>query len=484
MSEIERQQVARRTKIVATLGPASDSLEVLRSMVRSGMNVARLNFSHGTHAEQQKRIEMIRQVAKEEKVVIGIIADLQGPKIRVANFKQQKIQLDVGQSFILDAALDDDAGDQRQVGIDYKQLPQDVAAGDILLLDDGRVKLRVTAVKGTAIHSEVIVGGPLSNHKGINRQGGGLSARALTDKDKEDMRFALQAKVDFLAISFPRDAADMLEARELMQAYDGSAALISKIERVEAVDNLHEIIEASDAVMVARGDLAVEIGDAEVPRVQKDIINMARACNIPVITATQMMESMIESTVPTRAEVSDVANAVFDHTDAVMLSAESAVGAHPDLVIETMARTCLAAEKAPESGISKHRVECQFERVDESIAMAAVYIANHLQVAAMCSLTESGQTALWMSRLKTNIPIFALSPHALTLGKMTVCRGIYPIYFLASEHKQNEINAHAIDKMLKHFELPIGQRVILTKGDYLGVGGSNALKIVKVGSVV
>lgn len=484
MGDVELNQVGRRTKIIATLGPASDDPEVFRAMVRAGLNVARLNFSHGSHAEQNERINMIRKIAAEEEVVIGIIADLQGPKIRVANFKDGAVELKVGADFILDAAMDEDAGDVTRVGIDYKELPQDVTANDILLLDDGRLQLQVKSVHGTEILSKVVVGGKLSNHKGINRQGGGLSAKALTPKDEKDMQFACEAGADFIAISFPRDAKDMHGARELMQSFGGDAALVSKIERVEAVENLHEIIAASDGVMVARGDLAVEIGDAEVPTVQKRIINMARALNIPVITATQMMESMIDSTVPTRAEVSDVANAVFDYTDAVMLSAESAVGKHPPLVIEAMARTCIAAERHPDSGISGHRVECEFERIDESIAMATIYVANHLEISAIVALTESGRTALWMSRLKTVIPIFALSPHQRTLGKMTLCRGIYPLQFNAKACGRDEVNPQSIAKMLQHFPLPAGSRVILTKGDYLGEGGSNALKIVKVGEVI
>ena len=483
MGDVELTQVARRTKIIATLGPASDDIDVFRAMVRAGLNVARLNFSHGSHADHQQRIEMIRQVAKEEEVIVGILADLQGPKIRVANFKQGAVELKVGDDFILDAALDDDAGDAARVGIDYKELPEDVKPGDILLLDDGRLKLQVKSVVGSEIKSEVIVGGKLSNHKGINRQGGGLSAKALTQKDKADMQFACQAEADFIAISFPRDAQDMQEARDLMHSFSGDAGLIAKIERVEAMENLQEIIAASDGVMVARGDLAVEIGDAQVPTAQKRIINMARALNIPVITATQMMESMIESTVPTRAEVSDVANAVFDYTDAVMLSAESAVGKHPALVIEAMSRTCIAAESHPESGVSGHRVECEFARIDESIAMATIYIANHLEISAIVTITESGRTALWMSRLKTVIPIFALSPHVRTLGKMTLCRGVYPLSFDAKSCGRDAVNSQAITKMLMHFPVAQGSQVVLTKGDFLGVGGSNSLKIVKVGEV-
>lgn len=484
MNKAESKQVRRRTKIIATLGPATDNPQAMEKIIRAGVNVVRLNFSHGSHEEHQQRIDLVRATAKKQGVIIGIVADLQGPKIRVANFKQGAVNLVSGEKFILDAGMEED-GDVNAVGIDYKELPGDVSSGDILLLDDGRLTVKVDAVEGLQIHTTVQTGGKLSNHKGINRQGGGLSAKALTAKDKRDMEFACAADVDYIAISFPRDAVDMKEARELMQSFGGNSGLIAKIERLEAIDNLEEIIKASDGVMVARGDLAVEIGDAEVPAQQKRIIQRARALNVPVITATQMMESMIESTVPTRAEISDVANAVFDYTDAVMLSAESAVGRHPDVVIKAMARACEAAERHPQSSISKHRMECYFERVDESIAMASIYIANHLDMEAIIALTASGRTALWMSRLKTAIPIFALSQHARTLGKMTMCRGIYPIPFEFDKYSRDEINIEAVATTSAHNPLTKGQRVILTKGDQAGEGGgSNALKILEVGSIV
>lgn len=474
----------RHTKIIATLGPATDDAANMKKMLAAGVNLVRLNCSHGSHEQHAKRIALVRQTANELGRVIGILADLQGPKIRIASFKNEKVTLEVGASFILDAALAEDEGDQTRVGIDYKDLPRDVRQGDILLLDDGRLRLQVESVNNSEIHCSVEVGGVLSNHKGINRQGGGLSAAALTEKDIEDLQFAVSEKVDYVAISFPRHAEDMLKAKELIKTYQGDAGVIAKIERAEAVKNIESIIEASDGVMIARGDLAVEIGDAEVPVVQKNIIHLARCLDKPVITATQMMESMISSSVPTRAEVSDVANAVLDNTDAVMLSAETAVGKHPALVVQAMARTCEVAERSPRAKKSRHRVESHFRRIDESIAMAAMYIANHLDIKAVIALTESGTTPLWMSRIRTGIPIYGLSRYQKTLGRMTLYRGVIPTAFDPTVCQRDEVNPKAVALMLNYHHVEDGDLVILTKGDHMGVGGgSNALKILTVGQV-
>ena len=475
----------RRTKIIATLGPATDSLEMMQMIIREGVNLVRLNFSHGTHAEHDKRIELVREAAKREDLIIGILADLQGPKIRVANFVEGKVNLEDGSTFTLDAELDDNAGNEKTVGIDYKELHHDVSSGDVLLLDDGRLKFVVKQVLGAKIECLVAVGGQLSNHKGINRQGGGLSAAALTEKDIDDLRFALSRQVDYVAISFPRSGADILKAKHLIEAYKGEAGVIAKIERSEAVENIDEIIEASDGVMVARGDLAVEIGEVEVPLVQKMIIQRARSLDKPVITATQMMESMITSTVPTRAEISDVANAVLDYTDAVMLSAETAVGEHPALVVSTMSRACIASEKEPASRVSGHRIECRFQRSDEAIAMATMYTANHLNIKAIITLTESGSTPLWMSRIRTAIPIYAMSRYQRTLGRMTLYRSVYPVLFDSTQYTRDGVNQGAVDTVRKKGVLEERDLVILTKGDHMGVGGgSNAMKIVQVGNTV
>jgi pyruvate kinase len=471
----------RRTKIVATLGPATDAPDVLKKMIEKGVDVVRVNFSHGGETDQRNRIRLVRQCAKEVGKEIAILGDLQGPKIRIAKFQQHHINLNVGQLFILDASMDPNEGDDQAVGIDYKELPKDVKPTDILLLDDGRIKLRVEEVSDAKIICRVEVGGILSDNKGINRQGGGLSARALTDKDKNDIKTAVETGVDYIAVSFPRNADDIEEARQLVRESGGDIGIIAKIERNEAVSAIDEIILASDGVMVARGDLAVEIGDAEVPAVQKHIIHRARVLDRPVITATQMMESMITNTVPTRAEVSDVANAILDGTDAVMLSAETAVGRHPILVIETMARICEGAEKHPRTLISRHRVECHFQRPDEAIAMATMYTANHMNIKAIIALTESGATPLWMSRIRSGIPIFGLSRHVKTIRKMMLYRGVYPIAFDVTQVNRAKLNHQAISELQARNLVRNGDLVIITKGKAMGVhGGTNSMKIIQV----
>ena len=480
------QHMLRRTKIIATLGPATDDPSILEEIINEGVDVVRLNFSHDSYERHKKRIEMVRKASKKQERVIGILADLQGPKIRISSFKLGKIKLEQGGQFILDGDLPAREGTQEKVGIDYKNLPKDVKAHDTLLLDDGRLKLIVQRVERKKIICRVAVGGELSNHKGINRFGGGLSAKSMTEKDIKDLKFVVNLDVDYVAISFPRDAEDVFKAKNLIQDYKGKAGVVAKIERAEAVKNINAIIEASDGVMVARGDLAVEIGDAQVPLVQKDIIHRARSLDKPVIIATQMMESMIHtSVIPTRAEVSDIANAALDNTDAVMLSAETAVGDYPVLAVGAMARTCVASETQPRSHISRHRVECRFRRIDEAIAMATMYTANHLDIKAIVALTESGITPLWMSRIRTAIPIYGLSRFCKSLGRMTLYRGVYPIKFDPTKHKREEVNVKAIGVMEKQGLLENGDLVILTKGDYMGVGGgSNAMKILTVGKVV
>ncbi len=487
---IKTDHLVRRTKIIATLGPATDAPEILAKIITAGVNVVRLNFSHGSHEDHQKRIENVRRIAGEQNKVIGILADLQGPKIRVANFKEKKVTLKAGDTFVLDAALDDNAGTAEQVGIDYKNLPNDVFSQDVLLLDDGRLRLQVESVKSPRIYCRVLVGGVLSNHKGINRMGGGLTADAITEKDKQDLQFALGLDVDYIAVSFPRNAEDIHNARRLIEQYSvnvkGSlAGIIAKIERTEAVAAIDEIINASDGVMVARGDLAVEIGDAEVPIVQKDIIRRSRRLNKPVIIATQMMESMVSSTVPTRAEVSDVANAVLDQADAVMTSAETASGQYPVEVIEAMARVCRTVEKNPTLHISGHRLEVRFERIDEAVAMSTMYAANHLDISAILALTESGKTPLWMSRIRTAIPIYGLSRYTKTLGKMSLYRGVFPISFDVTQYTDANMDHEAVRVVNQLKLIYEDDLVVITKGDHIGItGSSNVMKILKVGDVL
>ena len=472
----------RRTKIVATLGPATDSPEVMESILRAGVDVVRINFSHGDPAEHQGRVQLVRQTAARVGKDVGILGDLQGPKIRIEKFKTRKVLLQEGQRFTFDADLADDAGDATQVGLTYKELPKDVHAGDMLVLGDGEITLRVIEVIGPRIVCIVENGGELSDHKGINRQGGGLSAAALTDKDHQDIKLAAELGVDYLAVSFPRDAKDIELARQLLKAAGGKAGIVAKIERAEAIDNLDEIIISSDAVMVARGDLAVEIGDAELPGVQKHIIHRARDLNRTVITATQMMESMIHSPVPTRAEVLDVANAVMDGTDAVMLSAETAAGKYPIKTVEAMARVCVGAEKHRLTQRPQHRKVQHFTKVDEAIAMATMYTANHMDVKAIIALTESGSTALWMSRISSGMPIYAMTRHESTRRRVTLYRGVYPVAFDVMHTNPDHVLQDAANELKRQRVVKDGDFVICTKGEFSGVtGGTNSLKIIRVG---
>ena len=472
--------MAKRTKIVVTLGPATDRPGVIEGMLRAGADVVRVNFSHGSEADRERRVREVREVAARMGRDIGILGDLQGPKIRVERFADGPVELIEGASFTLDASLGADAGHQQAVGVSYKSLPQDVRSGDLLLLDDGAITLEVEQVDGPRVHCVVRAGGTLSDSKGINRQGGGLSAGALTEKDREDIRCCAALGLDFLAVSFPRSAADMDEARELMRQAGGDALLVAKIERAEAVDHIEDIARASDVIMVARGDLGVEIGFAEVPGVQKNIIRVARALNRVVITATQMMESMIQEPIPTRAEVSDVANAVIDGTDAVMLSGETAVGRHPVKAVEAMASACISAEKQRATSISHHRMDEVFPRTDEAIAMATMYTANHMDVTAIVALTESGSTALWMSRIRSGIPIYAFSRNESTRRRVALYRGVYPVHFdvLAAPDDFDDVC-----QALKQRGLAApGDRILLTEGHAAGVaGGTNTMKILTVG---
>ncbi|MDR3490600.1 MAG: pyruvate kinase [Gammaproteobacteria bacterium] len=479
-------QPLRRTKIVITLGPALDEPEILKRAILAGADVFRANFSHGSVETHEKRINMVRQIAKECDKTVAILADLQGPKIRISRFKNQKINLIEGQSFVFDTELGNDEGDEESVSLDYKSLPQDVRPGDTLVLDDGRIVMKVQKVEIHRIFCHVIVGGELSNNKGINRLGGGLSATALTDKDRSDLIEAVRLQADYIAISFPRNADDVKEARVLLKAAGGHAGIIAKIERAEAITNIEEIIKTADAVMVARGDLGVEIGDAELPAAQKLIIYLAKKLNKPVITATQMLESMIHNTIPTRAEVSDVANAVLDGTDAVMLSGETAVGKYPDKAIAAMDRICLSAEKnLQHKTFRTHLREPQFKYVDEAIAMATMYTANHLDIKAIIALTESGTTPLWMSCVKSSIPIYGLSRHQTTLCRMALYSGVYSIPFDATDMDRRVLNQTAVGELQKRNILQDGDLVIITKGDLIGVHGrTNSLKIYTVGGKV
>jgi len=472
----------RSTKIVATLGPASSDPAVLERMVRAGVDVVRLNFSHGTAADHEQRAELVREISRKIGRTVGIMCDLQGPKIRIGKFGDGKVTLETGAPFVLDAACGQ--GDATRVGLDYKELPRDVEEGAVLLLDDGKIVLEVTAVRGDEVQTVVRHGGVLSNNKGINRQGGGLTAPALTAKDMEDIRTAAKLHADFLAVSFPKSGADMYMARELMRAAGGKAMLIAKIERAEAVkqDALLSIMGACDGIMVARGDLAVEVGDAAVPALQKRMIRLAREHNKITITATQMMESMISSPVPTRAEVSDVANAVLDGTDAVMLSAESASGKFPVQTIEAMDRICVEAEQTQSISLDQDFLNRVFTRVDQSIAMGALFTAFHLKVKAIAALTESGATALWMSRLNCGVPIYALTSQTATRYRCSLLRDTYPLMVKYVGHDREELLREAENVLVENGVVKEGDLIVLTIGEPIGkAGGTNTLKIVRVG---
>ncbi len=474
----------RRTKIVVTLGPSLDNPEMLERVMLTGAVVYRANFSHGDLAMHESRIKLVRSIAAQHEKTVAILIDLQGPKIRIGRFKNNKISLREGQPFILDTHLDENAGDEKGVSLGYENLPRDVRMGDTLLLDDGRIVFQVTQVEPTKIFCTVTVGGELSNNKGINRLGGGLSAAALTDKDRADIKEAVRLNADYIAVSFPRHADDIKEARTLLKAAGGTPGIIAKIERSEAITNLDGIIEASDAVMIARGDLGVEIGDAELPAMQKKIIKIARVFNKPVITATQMLETMTNSTIPTRAEVSDVANAVLDGTDAVMLSGETAVGLYPDKAVAAMDRICLSAEKHRSIKSMRQTKHQSFKHVDEAIAMATMYTANHLDIKAIIALTESGTTPLLMSRVNSNIPIYGLSRYDATLRRMTLYRGVYPVPFDATHIDRRILNQASVSELQKRDILKLKDLVIITKGDLIGVHGrTNSLKIVTVGDL-
>jgi pyruvate kinase len=472
----------RRTKIVATLGPGSSSPEVIEEMIRAGVDVFRLNFSHGTHEEQRHRNDLIRACSEKAGRIVGVLADLQGPKIRTGRFVNSRVQLIRGEHFILDANLGEDEGTNERVGITYKDLPNDVSPGNLLLLDDGRVELEVNEVKGSEIHCTVGYTCELSDNKGINLKGGGLSAPALAEKDKEDIKAAAALDVDYVALSFARSADDVQLCRDHVREAGCDAGIVTKIERADAIENIDEIINASDVIMVARGDLGVELGDAELPAIQKSMIKKARALNRVVITATQMMESMIDSPIPTRAEVFDVANAVLDGTDAVMLSGETAVGRYPVKVVQAMSRICEHAELQREALKSDHRVNLTFGRVDEAIAMATMYTANHLEVAAIASLTESGNTVLWMSRISSGIPIYALTRHRKTQRKVALYRGVYPVAVENGKIGPVNVTQTVADILLDRNIVEKGQRIIMTRGNLIDErgAGTNAMKIVDI----
>ena len=475
----------RRTKIIATLGPATDKSGVLEKLITAGVDVFRLNYSHQTHDHHEKRIREVRRLSLKHKHAVAVIADLQGPKIRIENFKNGKIQLIEGKKFKINTNLSSNDGDESQIGISYKKLANDLKVKDKLLIDDGRIVLSVLSINKNIIDCKVVTGGELTNSKGINLQAGGLSAGPVTNKDVEDMKHATKIEVDFIAISFPRDAKDIKKARKMMEKCNCNAQIIAKIERADALNNIDEIIRESDAIMIARGDLGVEVGDAALPPIQKSLIKKARDMDRAVITATQMMASMIDNKIPTRAEVFDVANAVIDGTDAVMLSGETSIGHYPDEAVKSMSRICEEAEKQRSVRESDHRINQRFETISEAVAMSSMYTANHIGAKAICSLTETGGTCLWMSRISSGIPIFAFTRHTTTRRRVALYRGVYPMKFDITHTDPLEANKQMIDQLIEQNIVAEGDFVIITKGDLRGErGATNNMKIIQVGQAL
>ena len=472
----------RRTKILATLGPATDAPGVLDAILAADVDVVRLNFSHGDPSSQVARAQAVREAARRVGVEVGILADLPGPKIRIEKFAEGRVQLRAGERFDLVARSDAAPGNAREVGVSYLGLPRDVRVGDTLLLDDGLLQLRVESIEGERIATTVLNDGTLSDRKGLNRLGGGLSLGALTERDRELIAVAAQIDADFIAVSFCRNAADMNEARALARAAGSDAALMAKIERAEAIENLAEIIDASDAVMVARGDLGVEIGDAELPGLQKKIIRESLLRNKVVITATQMLQSMVDSPIPTRAEVLDVANSVIDGTDAVMLSQESAAGSYPLKAVEAMVRICIGAEKQFEADTDFEKAPRDLERADQAIAMATMFLSEHIGVRAIVAMTESGGTARYLSRIRSSVPIFGLSRHPGARRRMALMRDVFPVDFDSRGLATREAARAALKQLFDDGLLAEVDRVVFTSGDHMEQhGATNTLRLLEVG---
>lgn len=472
----------RRTKIVATLGPVSKELTVLTALLQAGVDVVRINFSH-TDASAIQLIKEVRAIAAEINHPVAVMADLQGPKIRIGHFKNKSILLIDGQDFTLDCNNDKLLGTEEEVAVLYPNLAKELAVGDYLLINDGLIELEVQQIRGSKIQCLVIEGGPLSDRKGLNRKGGGLAARTLTEKDINDLKTAVLAEVDYISLSFVKDAEDIRHARELIKDFGGKTTpIIAKIERSEALGNLTEIIKEADAIMVARGDLGVEVGAAEVPAIQKHIIEQTRHLDKIVITATQMMESMISNPQPTRAEVSDVANAILDGTDAVMLSAETASGHYPIKVINMVNKTCISAEKHASLFYRTEKVEdCHHQRADQAIALATMHAANHFPIQAIITLTESGDTALWVSRQHSVVPIFAVSANKRTIGRLCLVNNVFPIYLDYHQFTPEELNEQVLHELVKANYLSPQGYVLLTRGKYIGrAGGTNSLEIISL----
>ena len=474
----------RRAKIVCTLGPATSSPRRIRELVYAGMDVARLNMSHGSHADHAEAYRLVREASDASGHGVGIFADLQGPKIRLETFAEGPVTLRRGQEWTITTR--DVPGDAQICGTTYKGLPGDVKTGDPLLIDDGKVRLRVTSVGETDVVTEVLVGGRVSDHKGINLPGVAVSVPALSDKDEEDLRFALGLSVDFIALSFVRDAADAEDVRRIMDEVGVRVPVIAKIEKPQAVDNLDEIIAAFDGFMVARGDLGVECPLEDVPFLQKRIVEKARLNAKPVIVATQMLESMITSPAPTRAEASDVANAVLDGADAVMLSGETSVGEYPVHTVETMARIITATEQHALSEDSRTIAEIEWDPHTKGgvIAKAAAEVAERVGAKYVVAFTQSGDSAKRMSRLRGPIPVLAFTPVAQVRSQLAMSWGVETFLTAAVEHT-DEMVRQVDEQLLQIGRVREGELVVIIAGAPPGIPGStNALRIHRMGDAI
>jgi len=474
----------RKTKIVCTIGPASESLENLKKLINAGMNVARLNFSHGDYEEHGNRIKTIRQAVQETGKSVAILLDTKGPEIRTGKLKEEPIELVQDEMLVL--TTEEILGDKDRISITYKELPNDVTVGSTILIDDGLIGLTVTAVRGTEIECRIVNGGTIKSKKGVNVPGVKISLPGITEKDANDITFGIGQGIDFIAASFVRKASDVLEIRELLEKHNANhIQIISKIENQEGVDNLDEILEVSDGLMVARGDLGVEIPAEEVPLVQKAMIKKCNRAGKPVITATQMLDSMQRNPRPTRAEASDVANAIFDGTDAIMLSGETAAGKYPVESVQTMARIAMRAESALEyKEIFLKQSQAQQVTVTEAISQAVANSALDLDAKAIVTSTESGYTARMVSKYRPKAPIIAVTPNEQVTRRLALIWGVIPV--LGEEARNtDELIEQAVDNAVKNGYVRLGDLVVITAGVPVGRSGTtNLIKVHHIGELI
>jgi pyruvate kinase len=477
---MQPQHFLHRTKIVATIGPATSEPEVLRELIEAGATTLRLNFSHGTHDDHQRSIRLIRQISFELNQPVGILQDLQGPKIRLGRFKDGPITLQKGDRFILTSHQV--PGTQEISSVTYEPLTDEVPTGAVIMLDDGRVEMFVEKVDKAAqeLHCKVTVGGILSNNKGVNFPGVYLSIRALTDKDKEDLMFGLDQGIDWVALSFVRNPQDVLEIKELIASAGKNVPVIAKIEKHEAIEQMEAVLSLCDGVMVARGDLGVELPAEDVPVLQKRLIKTANRLGIPVITATQMLDSMVNSPRPTRAEISDVANAILDGTDAVMLSNETAVGKFPVQAVETMARIAMRIEQEQQS---RNPEDIPGRSIPNAISQAVGRIAEQLNAAAIMTLTKTGATARNVSKFRPNKPVLAITPHVDVARQLQLVWGVRPLLVLNLPSTGQTFQA-AMNVAQEKGLLQQGDLVVMTAGTLQGVAGSTDLIKVDVVTAV